>query len=82
MSTLSLKEKRKRAPAWSAEEKEVLVSQVGKRVKLLDSQHSNEVMLKAKSEAYAEITKCVSAVFHSERNETQSKKNGKQRKVE
>ena len=34
-----------------------------------DSQHSNEVMLKAKSEAYAEITKCVNAVGHSERNE-------------
>lgn len=58
---------RKRAPTWTPQEKEALVKAVAKKIKILDSQHCNDVTMKAKKEAYSSITSAVNAIGNFKR---------------
>ena len=57
-------DKRKRSPAWTKEEKSILICEVEKRIKILDSQHCNDVTQKAKIKAYDDIISAVNSIGH------------------
>ena len=65
---MNVMDKRKRSPAWTKEEKSILICEVAKRIKILDSQHCNDVTQKAKIKAYDDISSAVNSIGHFKRS--------------